>query len=85
MFKATKNSPTNLSILRSNRDKLLAATDWCLTIDAPLSLEEKETVMEYRAALRNCTKPEAGVVATLPASDALPSKALASVRAVVLD
>ena len=83
MFKATKNSPANLASLRAKRDKLLAATDWCLMPDSPLTADEQAIVMEYRTALRNCTKPEAGAIATLPASDALPAKALASVQAVV--
>lgn len=85
MFKATKNTPANLAILRSNRDKLLAATDWCLMPDSPLTNFEQLAVKVYREALRNCTKPEAGEIATLPVPGVLPAKVISAIQAVVLD
>lgn len=41
--------------VRTRRDKLLADTDWTQTDDAPLSSEDKESVRQYRQALRDIT------------------------------
>lgn len=83
-FKATKNSPANLAILRANRDKLLGATDWCMMPDAPISEEDRLKVKAYRSLLRNCTTAEPGAVATLPDLETvdLPAKLKASLRAI---
>lgn len=41
--------------VRDKRDKLLADTDWTQTDDAPLSSENKESMRQYRQALRDIT------------------------------
>jgi len=41
--------------VRTQRDKLLAETDWTQADDAPLSSEDKEFMRKYRQALRDIT------------------------------
>lgn len=41
--------------IRARRDKLLSDTDWTQTDDAPLSSEDKESMRQYRQALRDIT------------------------------
>ena len=45
---------TNLRLLRRERDKLLAETDWSQGADVPTELKNKYTT--YRQALRDITK-----------------------------
>ena len=42
--------------IRSNRNALLAQTDWCVLPDSPLSPELLEAMKEYRQKLRDITK-----------------------------
>lgn len=66
-FVATKNTSARLDGLRNRRRALLAVTDWAIGADSPLDEAQREKVLAYRSALRDCTKPAAGQVAELPA------------------
>ena len=51
---ADEIAATNISILRKERDRLLAETDWSQGADVPTELKNKYTT--YRQALRDITK-----------------------------
>jgi hypothetical protein len=42
--------------IRSNRNGLLAQTDWCVLPDAPFTPEQIEEIKTYRQKLRDITK-----------------------------
>jgi len=42
--------------IRSNRNALLAQTDWCVLPDAPFTPEQIEEIKTYRQKLRDITK-----------------------------
>lgn len=42
--------------IRSNRNALLAQTDWCVLPDAPFTPEQIEVIKTYRQNLRDLTK-----------------------------
>ena len=44
--------------VRAKRDKLLTATDWTQTLDAPISPASREAMRVYRQALRDITEQE---------------------------
>lgn len=44
--------------IRTQRDKLLAETDWTQVLDAPISAECREAFRVYRQALRDITEQE---------------------------
>lgn len=44
--------------IRTQRDKLLAETDWTQVLDAPISVESREAFRVYRQALRDITEQE---------------------------
>lgn len=44
--------------IRSQRDRLLADTDWTQVLDAPISAESREAFRVYRQALRDITEQE---------------------------
>ena len=44
--------------VRSQRDKLLAETDWTQVLDAPISAESREAFRVYRQDLRDITEQE---------------------------
>jgi hypothetical protein len=46
------------TLMRFNRTKLLADTDWTVLVDAPLTEEQKQQWLEYRAALRDIPEQE---------------------------
>ena len=47
------NAPELFRLLRAERDARLAATDYLLAVDYPISPEKKEAVVAYRQALRD--------------------------------
>ena len=49
--------PTTAEV-RAKRDKLLTATDWTQTLDAPISPASREAMRVYRQALRDITEQE---------------------------
>lgn len=55
--RAEKSLPTADEI-RTQRDKLLAETDWTQVLDAPISAESREAFRVYRQALRDITEQE---------------------------
>lgn len=83
MFIASKNSQTNLQPLRDLRDALLAATDFYYLSDTPQPPPEVDA---YRQALRDCTKPAPGVVATIPDPEAygLPKSLEAKITRIIM-
>jgi hypothetical protein len=42
--------------IRTQRDRLIAETDWTLMIDSPLSAEKQAAFTAYRKALRDLPK-----------------------------
>ena len=52
MDKQTKDKWNNI---RSNRNGLLAQTDWCVLPDAPFTPEQIEEIKIYRQQLRDIT------------------------------
>ena len=44
--------------IRTQRDKLLAETDWTQVLDAPISAESREAFRVYRQALRDITEQD---------------------------
>jgi len=59
-------------IIRTNRNALLAQSDWTQLSDAPLTTEQKAAWAEYRQALRDLpetyTTPDEVVYPTPPAA-----------------
>ena len=53
MDKQTQDKWNNI---RSNRNGLLAQTDWCVLPDAPFTPEQIEEIKIYRQKLRDITK-----------------------------
>lgn len=50
---AADRVPLRASAARAQRDKLLAATDWTQTLDAPIDADTREAMRTYRQALRD--------------------------------
>lgn len=50
--------PIQASSARAQRDKLLAATDWTQTLDAPIDADTREAMRAYRQALRDVPQQE---------------------------
>ena len=50
--------PETADEIRARRDKLLAATDWTQTLDAPIDAATRESMRAYRQALRDVPQQE---------------------------
>ena len=50
---ALDRMPLQAGAIRAQRDRLLAATDWTQTLDAPLDKVTQEAMRTYRQALRD--------------------------------
>lgn len=50
---AAEASQAALTMLRANRNELLAASDWTQTPDSPLSETQQQSWRDYRQALRD--------------------------------
>lgn len=50
---AADRVPLQARAVRARRDKLLAATDWTQTLDAPVDTDTREAMRTYRQALRD--------------------------------
>lgn len=53
-----KDVPLTAEEARAKRDKLLAATDWTQTLDAPIDAATREAYRVYRQALRDIPEQE---------------------------
>lgn len=67
-FRATKNNEAALGALRAARTALLAATDFVFLPDVLIDPTDKDAILSYRKALRDCTNPPPGVVAAIPSA-----------------